>query len=664
MVDVRWHFRPMQRAEINQDPMEREFFSGESINERLVREAVQNSLDAGRARVDRASSEPVRVRLSLRGVRNPLEPYSADAYLQGLEEHLEAGLDRDDTFRRTMEVRGLLTGAGMPYLVVEDAGTVGLEGDWSRYDDSEDDPAHNEHFYWFFRNVGRSGKRDEDAGSWGLGKWVFPDASNVSAFIAVTRRHSDGEILLMGQSVLKKHHVEEQRYAPYGYFAELDSEGLPVPLNSSKPEHRAFIDQCITDFDLRLREESGLSIIVPFPRVDSEQISKEQVLMAVVHNYFYPITTGRLEVTVNDGDDDGETVNADTVDDVAASLPLDTSGERSSESYRRLFQMCREAASIEHVELSSPPLNVQGYPDRDRIVEMRRQYDRGDLLAFRVRTVVKRQGDNHNLPTAFRLYVQKDDSLSEGHDYYVRGPLSIAEEDHLGRRSARALLVIDEYEPLAAMLRDSEPPAHNYWRPQNERVGKRWVGAYGRIKRVREAPSALLSIWETTPVGLDKDALADIFPAGGGTRRRRSPKGEPPVGPGPIRLDPPPSHQQFDIHQLHDGFSVRFARDIAHPPSRMRLRAAYETPRGNPLTNYNVNDFRLFGAGALDVSVQGCQTTQNGDKGNELILEIDDPHQFFVTVRGFDPHRDLLVDVQALPGLQSDNRDPVDEAQI
>ena len=38
-------------------------------------------------------------------------------------------------------------------------------------------PADNEHFYWFFRNIGRSGKRDEDAGSWGLGKWVFPDAS-------------------------------------------------------------------------------------------------------------------------------------------------------------------------------------------------------------------------------------------------------------------------------------------------------------------------------------------------------------------------------------------------------------------------------------------------------------------------------------------------------
>ena len=66
MTDLRWRFRRMQPAELNQDPLEREFFSGEPINERLVREAVQNSLDAGLAHAGRGA-EPVRVRFSLRG---------------------------------------------------------------------------------------------------------------------------------------------------------------------------------------------------------------------------------------------------------------------------------------------------------------------------------------------------------------------------------------------------------------------------------------------------------------------------------------------------------------------------------------------------------------------------------------------------------------------
>ncbi len=624
--------------------MEREFFSGERISERLVREAAQNSLDAGLAHLDRRAGEPVRMRISLRGVREPLDAASADGYVEGLEEHLLAGLDADESFWGSVRLRGLITGAGMPYLVVEDAGTVGLEGDWLRYDDSEDDRAEQEHFYWFFRNVGRSGKTAEDAGSWGLGKWVFPDASNASAFIAVTRRRLDGETLLMGQAVLKKHTLEGERYAPYGFFAELDGDELPVPLRLSQPEHRGFIEQCISDFDLRFRErsESGLSIVIPFPRVDSDQISKEQTLLAVIHNYFHPIIAGRLEVAVGDGVGEERVVTADSIDAITESLPLESSGERSRESYLRLFRMCREATSIRHVELGSPPLNKTDYAERDKIVRMKGAYDRGDLLAFRVGASVQRH-DGQKQRTGFWLYVQKDDSLSQGHDYYVRGPLAIPGEDHLGSRSARSLLVVEEQEPLAAMLRDSEPPAHTSWRPQDERVAKRWVGPSSRIKRVRESAAELLSIWETIPVGLDKDALADIFPAGGGSRPR-PPKGGGGSGPPP---PPPPADRQFDIQQLRDGFRARFAGDAGDPPRRVRLRAAYETPRGNPLTSYNENDFRLFGSGAVAVEAHGCRVGE-GERGNELLLEIEDPDRFFITVRGFDSHRDLLVDLQAV----------------
>ena len=93
----------------------------------------------------------------------------------------------------------MVEAAEMQYLVIEDTGTAGLEGDWRQFDDSALQSAEDNYFYWFFRNVGRSGKSSLDGGSWGLGKWVFPDASQASAFIAVTRRHSDGETLLMGQ---------------------------------------------------------------------------------------------------------------------------------------------------------------------------------------------------------------------------------------------------------------------------------------------------------------------------------------------------------------------------------------------------------------------------------------------------------------------------------
>ena len=668
MADARWRFREMSPAEINQNPMEREMFADESLNERLVREAVQNSLDASIARADRSTSEPVRVRFSLRGIRHPLNPIQASEYLDGLDEHLKEGLDRNNDFRRLITLRGLAD-KEMPYLVVEDAGTVGLEGDWRQYDDSEQETADNNHFYWFFRNVGRSGKGDEDGGSWGLGKWVFPDASHASAYIAVTRRRSDGETLLMGQSVLTKHTIDGHRYAPYGFFAEEDEHGLPLPLRLSEPAHRPFIEQCMADFGLRFRGESGLSVVIPFPRVDeAEQISKEQVLHSITRNYFYPIIAGRLVVIVDEGDDgDQVVVNEDTIDEVLAQLPLESSGERSMESYRRLFDMCRTALdpASSHIELSTPPRNVQGYVHRTELASLRSRYGSGELLAFRIGTTVQRK-DEERRKTSFRMYVQHDDSLARGHDYYVRGMLSIPEKDFLGHRPARILLIVDEHEPLAAMLRDSEPPAHTQWRSEDERVRSRWVAPSRRIKEVRESPLSLLNIWEASPVGLQKDALADIFPAGAGLQPRRRKDGALALRPTPtpVILPPlPPSHPDFDLHQVAGGFSVRFASDIEKPPSRVRLRAAYEVPRGNAMANYNPYDFRLHGERALDVSAQGCRVT-HGTTGNELFLEIDTPGDFSVAVQGFDPHCDLLVDVQRAEVAQLDGSEVDDDTQV
>ena len=659
MAEAQWRFRKMQHGEINRDPMERELFAAETANERLVREAVQNSLDAALSRADRAAAGPVRMRFSLRGVHSPLDALDADAYAAGLEEHLQAGLEPSDDFRKRVALRGLAND-GMPYIVIEDVGTVGLEGDWRQYDDSAEEPADDNHFYWFFRNVGRSGKSDLDGGSWGLGKWVFPDASHASAYIAVTRRRSDGETLLMGQAVLTKHNIDGQRYDPYGYFGEEDEGGLMLPLRSSNPAHRTFIQQCIADFDLRLRDEPGLSVIIPFPRVDADPpIDRQRIIEAVVHNYFYPIIAGRLEVTVDDGDADFTEVTADTIDDVLARLPLEDGGERSVGSYQRLFEMCREAAALsdhEHIALRSPPRNVASYEHHEMLAGLRSRHENGEMLAFRIGMSVERKETGRKEPTSFRLYVQHDDSLTQGHDFYVRGDLSITDMDFIGRRKARTLLVADESEPLAALLRDSEPPAHTMWYPRSERVGKRWTSARHRINEVRNAANNLLSIWDAAPVELQRDALAAFFPASGhGAARRRGTKGKP--AGNRERPDMPPSHPDFDVHQSGTGFRARFAPDVAAPPGRVRLRVAYEAPRGNPLNGYSPHDFRLHGQGALDVRLEGCQATP-GDGGNELLLEIAEPERFSVAVQGFDKRRDLHVRVERLAdAAQSEGAD-------
>ncbi len=144
----------MAPGEMNFDPMERELFGNEGINTRLARESIQNSLDAD---VDRSRRDPIRMRFSLAGIHSPLPSERAAPYLSGLIEHLERinpeHLD-DDIAERVLNNN--LAEGGVPFLVIEDAGTKGLNGDWLQYNDSDRQTGNENHFFWFFRNIGRS----------------------------------------------------------------------------------------------------------------------------------------------------------------------------------------------------------------------------------------------------------------------------------------------------------------------------------------------------------------------------------------------------------------------------------------------------------------------------------------------------------------------------
>jgi len=63
----KWQFRKMRPGEINVDPIEGEFFTTEAVggmNDALVRESIQNSLDAAEG------TGTVTVRFSLNGMKN------------------------------------------------------------------------------------------------------------------------------------------------------------------------------------------------------------------------------------------------------------------------------------------------------------------------------------------------------------------------------------------------------------------------------------------------------------------------------------------------------------------------------------------------------------------------------------------------------------------
>jgi hypothetical protein len=236
---MNWHFRPLQVGEKTREPIQGEFFATEAIRnpaEALVREGSQNTLDA-------AKEETVSIRLFLASGAHALAANRSSKWMGGAWSHIQA----DGNGLREVPSQN----DSCPFLVFEDFGTKGLQGDVNQ---AFDEPEVQNHFFYFFRAEGRTGKNDLDRGRWGIGKHVFPRSSRASTFFGLTVRADDGQRLLMGHTVLKSHRVGSTHFSPDGYLGVQRQDKLVLPVSD-----KATLDSFCADFRLARKNESGLS---------------------------------------------------------------------------------------------------------------------------------------------------------------------------------------------------------------------------------------------------------------------------------------------------------------------------------------------------------------------------------------------------------------------
>ena len=150
-------------------------------------------------------------------------------------------------------------------------------------------------FYYFFRAEGQSNKLETGRGRWGLGKFVFPRSSRIRSFFALTVRYDDGRQLLVGQSILRSHHVDGKSYTPDGWFGEKPGKKeAPSPV-----EDADFADRFERDFCLERGRDPGLSVVIPFCDSAWDAIG---VASSVIQDYFSAIMNDELVVTVEGPD--------------------------------------------------------------------------------------------------------------------------------------------------------------------------------------------------------------------------------------------------------------------------------------------------------------------------------------------------------------------------
>ena len=650
----RWRFAEMAPSLPNEDPVQGEFFSREAdLPSRFVREVIQNSMDA-----QRPDEMTVRVRFVFSGEGGALSLEQTARYLDGLEQHVQAVVEAGGMPSHVLEQFG----KPMEYLAVEDFGTTGLTGDVR----ANDPQAEGNNFWGFFRSIGISPKGADAAGSWGLGKWVFPDASGINAYLGMTQRHGEEDKwLLMGRALLKTHKRNGVRYRYDGSFAvhsdEKDAEWFPLPVKSDD-----FVQDACVHFNLQRIDGPGLSVIVPYPK---EELTPAAIARAVLTQYFLPIVKGDLLVEIVDSEGHMRTIHADTIAREVARIGDADRGDESGESLGRAVALAQWAVEYGDGSFTALPAKdlSEALAKKEDLEKLRERYEQGERLAFRLTTDERQRGKSLSSTSAFCVYLERDDQLTEGHDYFIRGHLRIPRVDYLKRQKARALVLVEGGSALGHLLRDAEGPAHASWDVNAQRLKENWIGSRERVHRVRSAASTLLqALVERQDEALPEIWIARWFPrpSSGTDRDSSSEDGDGSGAVVPPPPPPPPKPREVEITDAQDGFAVRSAKGATGlVGKRWTIRFAYDVSRGSPFKQFEKSvedgaaDFSVAEGGELrieDGDVEGCGYMVMSE--NELILHVE-ADDFWIAVSGFDPLRDVIVDVQPLADSVGDAED-------
>lgn len=646
-MNSKWTFGPRRRGDKVRDPLVGEFFATSVIRdlaESVVREGIQNALDAGLRGETGKFEDPVFIRIELRHGAKAVGASDHAPFFRGIWPHLQA--QGKNIFREEMP----LPRDPCPCLLFEDFNTTGLTGDIAQDGDIE---GVRNPFFHFFRAEGRSAKSGDERGRWGVGKYVFPRASRIRTVFGLTVRDDDGRMLLMGSSVLRSHTIDGIDYLPDGlfglrgtdkndYFILPDSD--PDTLNSFR-----------RTFGVTRTTEPGLSLVVPW--ID-ESVTKDAVVAAVISGYFAPLLEGSLRVDV---------VENSAITSLNAETFIEEARRIKDNETARLAALAEWGSSVkpkDHIELALHEGNKPEWSDAllpdDSLEKLKGLLRTGTKrAALRVPLRVRRKGCEP-VATSFRVLLEEDRG-AEGWPVFVRDGILISDVRAPRDAGVRSLVIVDDYRAapvgdaptpstLSSLLGDAENPAHTQW--QRESSNFRGKYAYGDacLSFVTQAVHRILSRLRSRDEQGDPWLLADVFfledpqgePDPGGTGRKLE-RGKPET-PAPSPL-PPPKPKFYRVQSARGGFTL--SPGPATPPAlpiTLRLEVAYDVRKGNPFGKYAVDDFRLLqGPVRVEGREQGLKIIKT--ENNLLEVELRDA-AFALTLTGFDTKRDLIVGVR------------------
>ncbi len=607
-----WHFREFKDGEIIHDSHVEEFFTKQTSLEAVVRESIQNSLDA-----IRDPQKPVRVRFLF--ARAPKE---AGIFFNGLKEHLLAS-----------EVNAAAIGnTGFEFFAIEDFNTTGLTGH-TTYDQCLATGEGNFCNFWWVDGSSRKGMMK--GGRWGLGKYTFFVFSELKHFYGLTVTDESEEQLLMGRALTKKHRIGGRSYSPDGVFSA--EKYNPI-------SEVSILTQVNNFFDLKRNTSPGLSLIVPYPKPDNPDTVFSDVLSYTLENYLYSMIAGKLIVQIEDKTGENNKELELNKYNLVQFLRNKSSKDGSFKRLERLCDIYQRVLSkdpdyvLRKIETIDPTDIMENFGDH--LEEARQKFTIAkQLLKIRIYFEITYENAVNNNDAFVDLIITKDSNFKDENVQCLRNGINVINGiGNFGMKEGLAILSAED-NLAAEFLGDAENPSHTEWNSGTERLRSgKYKSPEKTLRIIKSFPKNVLNILSIQPESEDLGALSTFFHIQSGIGRRIGHRSTKPV----VKVNR--TLPKIHIDKFSTGFKIKLSEEgKKNIPLQVIIRTAYDTTDGNPFSKYSEYDYKI---GSEKVTVEINEGSILEMRLN-IITVIAEGNEFDITVSGFDGHRDLIVDARS-----------------
>lgn len=626
---AKWFAEEVSPNTKNRNPGWDEYFtSNTNTVESLVRESIQNSLDAwlDKDKEDGDSSRrPAEVRIYYSGGAAALSEVNYQEYFSEALPHYLAP-----------ECETVKPEGPCPFIVIEDYNTTGLTGSLSAKD--------NQPYFKFFKGENLSNKSAKDLGKWGIGKVVFPISSRIRSFFVFSVRSditTDNSSILVGQYLLKHHTIDNKDYPPDGWFGTEDANHVWMP-ETDPATILKFCNDFHVERGLSRSSERGTSIVIPFV----EELLVEDLKKAVIENFIHAILSGKLIVRIEVGSSLHEVFDKDHVGNIRSFLMSKSEWQPLLATLNIMEKGLAIPSSCSIVlnqpQGSTPKWDATMIPEpilksiQDRL---NANDEQGDAAVVPITVPFPILYKEKKTDSWFRVFLCRYDGENQAQPRFFRKGLFINKINARSLAGYMAVIIVEG--EVATMLNEAEPPSHSEWREKTGRFSKLMKYPADHISFVTGSARQIIHILETSSTEMDFQALKQFFFI---PKDRNAHSLKKKMKQEKIEIKGTKKKLYAFTKLMNSdrcGFSIHRG-NADFKPFELKISCAYNTLSGK--AKYDSNDFDFADPSSIQIEKSPPSLEVKINSGNQLTITLrQEDKDFNVRVIGFDKNRDLKL---------------------